>query len=1382
MPQKFKSEVQLEALNNATVDTDRFLVSDSGIVKYRTGSEVLSDIGAQSALVNPVTGTGTTNFLSKFTGATSLGNSQIFDNGTFVGIGTAIPGVKLDVIGSSRFSGFDSGYYNENVLAIGNGTNNPKIGLASISGYRWNTRIRDVGGNGEYVIRYEEGSLDALVLNRSGNLGLGVTPSAWDTGNNVEAFQFGPRAALWNFSTNNVFLGLNYYWNGTNRIYIGSTAATEYQQITGEHRWLSAPSGTAGNAISFTQAMTLGSNSGLSIGTTTAAAANGLRVEGAATFLNSVTAGGNIQSNRALVATGPNADWTGLGIFADIEGTFGRLGVYNYSTLSWGALSINNGSIYSSGNNGDVGIGTTNPSSRLEVSGDIKTNGAITLRALLDNIESLDIRPIASTANFIITNYRGAGTSSIQFNSNGNTLINQSGGNVGIGTTDPQSLLHLYSSSNTTHLIQDAGSILRFINAGGINYIQSGLTLTGGSAAPLVFGTIFGNNEWMRITSTGDIGIGTTNPSSLLHLNGSGYFPSKLITLSGAEPTRYSANIGTLIVDGSKIGLALGTRSDNVNYDNSLVVVNGNVGIGTTSPSDRFHVYSNVADVGLQVQNNTHSSFLRSDATGTQIATNSTTKPIYFYVGAAERLRITPAGDVGIGTQSPQSLLHLKQSDDTFLNGIKLEKGTGTNTYSAVVGGDNSLYLGYGTTPSASPNNLLTITSGGQVNIGGNYTSTTNTLQVTGNAAIGYTNAAPSNGLIVAGNVGIGTTSPSAKLHINNNSWGTSNQTVDKLIQRYIGFAGDFRQHVILLHPMYDSTNINLNLCIGTIYASRGSSAAGLIGDTYHVDTYSAFTSNRGHLKGVFGEGKLFTCYYNGVKYLALLPQFRTSAVQYNFEGYSKTTGEQLLLVEYRISNTGVIINSEIFNSLQEFSYFVPTFNKGLFVTSPNNIGSSAILTQGGSVALPSYSFIGDTNTGMYNIAADTLGFATNGGERMRITSAGNVGIGTTNPNAKLEVNGVIKSNNDIISTNGTISSILAYSSTYGAVFGSATNHNANIYTNSLPRVTVTTAGDVGIGTTNPQRPLDVITAIRISGTTPVLDLGNDFDNQIWANSTTLNIKAGGTERITINKSTGDVGIGTDTPNAKLEVSADSLINGLTIGRGGGSTSTNTAIGFQALLSSTSGADNNTALGFQALKANQGGDDNTAIGNQALIATTTTKGNTAVGSLSLQGNTGGSANTAIGVASLQSNTIGSNNIGIGGSAGKFIANGTTANTSGTDSIFLGVGTKASADNQTNQIVIGHNATGLGSNTVVLGNNSIVTTALKGSVGVGTTVIDASAILELRSTTKGFLPPVMNTTDRDNISSPANGLMIFNTDTEEVNVFTSTNGWRAIPFQ
>ena len=58
--------------------------------------------GKQNALTNPVTGTGTTNYLAKFTGSTTVGNSQLFDNGTNVGIGTASPTEKLDVLGVFR--------------------------------------------------------------------------------------------------------------------------------------------------------------------------------------------------------------------------------------------------------------------------------------------------------------------------------------------------------------------------------------------------------------------------------------------------------------------------------------------------------------------------------------------------------------------------------------------------------------------------------------------------------------------------------------------------------------------------------------------------------------------------------------------------------------------------------------------------------------------------------------------------------------------------------------------------------------------------------------------------------------------------------------------------------------------------------------------------------------------------------------------------------------------------------------------------------------------------------------------------------------------------------------------------------------------------------
>lgn len=67
----------------------------------------------------------------------------------------------------------------------------------------------------------------------------------------------------------------------------------------------------------------------------------------------------------------------------------------------------------------------------------------------------------------------------------------------------------------------------------------------------------------------------------------------------------------------------------------------------------------------------------------------------------------------------------------------------------------------------------------------------------------------------------------------------------------------------------------------------------------------------------------------------------------------------------------------------------------------------------------------------------------------------------------------------------------------------------------------------------------------------------------------------------------------------------------------------------------------------------------------------------------------------------------------------------------------------------------------------------------GNVGIGTSNPNASALLDVDSRTQGFLPPRMDTGQRDNIASPAPGLMIFNLDTEQVDVFTSSSGWRTI---
>jgi hypothetical protein len=178
-------------------------------------------------------------------------------------------------------------------------------------------------------------------------------------------------------------------------------------------------------------------------------------------------------------------------------------------------------------------------------------------------------------------------------------------------------------------------------------------------------------------------------------------------------------------------------------------------------------------------------------------------------------------------------------------------------------------------------------------------------------------------------------------------------------------------------------------------------------------------------------------------------------------------------------------------------------------------------------------------------------------------------------------------------------------------------------------------------------------------------------------------------------------------------------IDGLRIGKGRSDVATNTALGATTLNANTTGSSN-TAVGLSALEDNTTGSSNTAVGRQSLTNNTTGSSNTAVGQLPLASNTTGSSNSAVGNAALRGNTTGSSNSAVGVNAGRYITDGTTANEITNNSVYLGANTKALASNQTNQIVIGFNAIGLGSNTAVLGNDSIATTALKGNVGIGTT--------------------------------------------------------------
>jgi hypothetical protein len=159
---------------------------------------------------------------------------------TGLGIGTSSPGSKLHLLqaGGVRMRLSDS----KNTVAIGSveETSDSAIGF------------------------FTQTTTERMRLDSSGNLGLGVTPSAWS---GISAsMQLGDYGTIASKGLN-LWTGTNFYYDGSDK-YVATGAATRYAQEQGAHKWLTAPSGTAGNAVSFTQALTLSAVGNLLLGGT----------------------------------------------------------------------------------------------------------------------------------------------------------------------------------------------------------------------------------------------------------------------------------------------------------------------------------------------------------------------------------------------------------------------------------------------------------------------------------------------------------------------------------------------------------------------------------------------------------------------------------------------------------------------------------------------------------------------------------------------------------------------------------------------------------------------------------------------------------------------------------------------------------------------------------------------------------------------------------------------------------------------------------------------------------------------------------------------------------------------------------------------------------
>ncbi len=591
-------------------------------------------------------GSGTTNYIPKFTSSSAIGNSQVFDNGTNVGIGTATPAYKLDVSGRVNISNAASAWnsFTTNQLRIAGTASGQSMSISFTDNNNSNGwfgyKDDATAANRYFYWSANDGSSQQMILNSSGNLGLGFTPSAWEvTDSRVLQLNGG---SLWSFSTSQINLLQNSYFNSSgNLIYTNNGVASAYRQISGVHSWYTAPSGTAGNAISFTQAMTLDASGRLLVGTISNVFGERLTVN------NWITAG----------------DLTRVALMGQ-DGTDVVMGAYSNHNL---VLRTNNTARLTIASTGaatfssSVSVSTTNPSGRA-----LSVGGEFSIGSNSSNTYELIAFINSSYARIGPTYQTGGSYVPLTFwTSDTERMRITSGGNVGIGTTNPTSLLHLFSSTaGVSQRIEStatngepsvnfygknsSGTVRSFA----IKYDNTDIIRFGTSdAIPIRFETT--DIERMRITSGGEVGIGTSTMSSGIPLSisaGSGLNTNIAFQQAGTNKWFIRNLDGT--DDFSFYSV--------VNSAERMRITSvGNVGIGTQTPnksgsSTAFTVNTTTAAnySALELSSGDALSFYINANDANSYIVSYGSRPMIFNTNGSERMRITSGGELLINTTS----------------------------------------------------------------------------------------------------------------------------------------------------------------------------------------------------------------------------------------------------------------------------------------------------------------------------------------------------------------------------------------------------------------------------------------------------------------------------------------------------------------------------------------------------------------------------------------------------------------------------------------------------------------------------------------------------------------------------------------------------------
>jgi hypothetical protein len=618
-----------------------------------------------------------------------------------------------------------------------------------------------------------------------------------------------------------------------------------------------------------------------------------------------------------------------------------------------------------------------------------------------------------------------------------------SAGNVGIGTSSPNRTLHVYgdqafSNSNNT------GTLL-FAPAASANYIYSRAADNSITAVPL--GIAMGSTDAVRIDTSGRVGIGTTSPSSQLHCTGDIKF-GDAITLS-RNPATGLVTITDATAEPYTQGFAFRTnetdeayRFQNGDGTSTYFTIrgSGNVGIGSSSPVATNHIRGSGTSgqvtaswilenassgaVGMDVTGAAGSSIWRFLYTGSGPQTGTNTFNTALSIGVEG----AAAGFVGIGTSSVSDKLEIANGTTDAANALGIRSGRYLN---ASQEGAQLKYYSDNTSSWLGTREVARISACG-LNSDHRIGSLAFALKTTNSASD------PTEMMrLTPTGLGIGTTSPAELLHVFGQSPRIQLTDSDTGADHLINANSSVGSLAIQCDTNAEGSSPSLQFSVGGNERVRIDSSGRLLVGTSNART-NIFNTVAAKLFQVESDG--------GTAGASLI---RSSA-----DGGSP----DLVFGKSRSASVG----------------------GNTIVQSGDAVGSISFQGNDGSefVAAASITAEVDGTPGANDmpgrlVFSTTADGASSPTERMRITSGGNIGIGTTSPASKLSVSD--SSSVQIQATTGTvdfrIQSIDANSAAYS---GTVSNHNYVFTTNNSERARIDTSGRLLVGTSTALTATDV--------------------------------------------------------------------------------------------------------------------------------------------------------------------------------------------------------------------------------------------------------------------------------------------------------------------